>query len=165
MAHDWTRRLEEICTKCEHHLCCDRACPPISEDRYNILLGNGITPDYFEFEGYRRLKMQKDFKCILYADGKCSHHTIKPETCRSGPFTFDIKDDKIEIFLKFESICPIVRILKEVPRAYHEQYLTAIENISNLVSCLPEDELEEVCRIEEPLTEKVSEIPLRKRLS
>ncbi len=144
------------------HYCCYEACPPISEDRYNYLIKNGVSPDYFEFEGYRRLKVKKNNECILFYDGKCSIHAIKPETCRAGPFTFDIRDDKIEIFLKYDSICPVVRILKEVPEAYNQQYLRAVEHISNLVSRLTENELGAICRIDEPLTKKVAEIPMRR---
>lgn len=162
MTQDWVLRIEEICAKCNHHYCCDRACPPITEDRYTLLVKNGVSSDNFEFQGYRRLKIKKNNKCVLFSDGKCSIHRIKPETCRAGPFTFDINGDKIEIFLKKETICPIVRVLKDVPEAYNEQYLNAIEHISNLVYCLTENELGEICKIDEPLTEKLVEIPRRK---
>ena len=161
MIQDWVSHIEETCMKCSCQ-CCYEARPPISIDRYKLLLKNGVSPDYFEFEGYRRLKVKKNNECILFYHGKCSIHAIKPETCRAGPFTFDIKSDKIEIFLKYGSICPAVRILKEVPEAYSQQYLRAIENISNLVSRLTEDELEALHRIDEPLTEKVAEIPRRR---
>lgn len=158
MTQNWVLHIEEICMKCGGQ-CCEGACPPISDERYNFLVKNGVSPDNFEFNGYQHLKLKNNNDCVLFSDGKCNIHSIKPETCRAGPFTFDVKEDKIEIFLKYESICPIVRILKEVPDAYNQQYLNAIENISKLVACLPEDELEAVCRIEEPLTEKVAEIP------
>jgi Fe-S-cluster containining protein len=159
---DWVLRIEEICAKCSHHYCCDGACPPITEDRYKLLTKNGVSPDNFEFQGYKRLKIKNDNKCVLFNDGKCNIHGIKPETCRAGPFTFDIRDDNIEIFLKNESICPIVQVLKDVPEAYNEQYLNAIEHISNVVYLLTENELEEICRIDEPFTEKVAEIPRRR---
>ena len=162
MTQDWVLRIEDICMKCGGH-CCDGARPPISEDRYNYLIENGVSQDHFEIDGFRRLKSKKNNECVLYSDGKCSIHSIKPETCRAGPFTFDIRDDKIEIFLKFERLCPIVRVLKEVPEAYNQQYLRAIEHISNLVSGLSEPELEAICQIDEPLTEKVAEIPRRRK--
>lgn len=162
MTQDWVFRIEKICMKCNHKYCCDGACPPISEDRYDLLIRNGVSPDNFEFNGYRRLKIKKDNMCILFCEGKCSIHNIKPETCQAGPFTFDVKGEKIEIFLKYESICPIVRLLKEVPEAYNRQYLHAIEQISNLASGLSENELKVICMIDEPLTEKVAEIPRRR---
>jgi Fe-S-cluster containining protein len=155
---DWILRIEEVCAKCGIK-CCEGAHPPICEDRYDFLIKNGVSTDCFEFDGYRRLKVKKNNECVLFHDGKCSIHHIKPETCRAGPFTFDIKGDKIEIFLKYESLCPIVRVLKDVPEAYNQQYLNAIEHLSNLVSNLCENELEAIHRIDEPLTEKVAEIP------
>lgn len=158
MTENWILRIEEICITCGHY-CCYESCPPICEARYNSLIKNGVSTDSFEFKGYRRLKVKKNNECILFHNGKCSVHTIKPETCRAGPFTFDINDDKIEIFLKNESICPIVRVLKEIPKAYDQQFSRAIENISNLVSNLYENELQAIHLIYEPLTEKVAEIP------
>lgn len=159
MTKDWILRIEEICMNCHEYSCCDGSCPPISEDRYDLLIKNGVSPDHFEFKGYRRLKIKKDNMCVLFRDGKCSVHDIKPETCQAGPFTFDIKYDKIEFFLKYESLCPIVRVLKEVPEAFNEQFSHAIEQISNLVSNLSENELRIICMIDEPLTEKVADIP------
>jgi uncharacterized protein len=105
------------------------------------------------------MKTHPDGSCICWKDGKCSIHGIKPDTCRAGPFTFDIKGDTIEIFLKFESICPIVRLLKEVPAAYDQQYSLAVKSITHLVANLDDDELTGICRIDEPETEKVAEIP------
>ncbi len=99
--------------------------------------------------------------CILSKDGKCIIHAMKPETCRAGPFTFDVKDNVIGIYLKFSRICPLVTLLKETPEAYQIQYEIAIKNISHLVSNLTEDEIDAICRIDEPETEKVSEVPRR----
>jgi len=99
--------------------------------------------------------------CILSKDGKCIIHAIKPETCRAGPFTFDVKDDAIEIYLKFSCICPLVTLLKETPEAYQIQYEIANKNITHLVSNLTEDEIRAISRIDEPETEKVSEVPRR----
>jgi len=86
-------------------------------------------------------------------------HAIKPETCRAGPFTFDVKDKVIEIYLKFPGICPLVTLLKATPEAYHVQYDLAVKSITHLVSNLTRDELDTICRVEEPETEKVSEVP------
>jgi hypothetical protein len=99
--------------------------------------------------------------CILSKDGKCIIHAIKPETCLAGPFTFDVKDEVIEIYLKFSRICPLVTLLKETPEACQIQYEIAIKNITHLVSNLTEDEINAICRVDEPETEKVSEVPRR----
>jgi hypothetical protein len=113
----------------------------------------------FEFVGYKRLKTRKNGECILSANGKCSIHAFKPETCRSGPFTFDMNGDKIAIYLKHEKICPIVGLLKEVPDAYRQQYELAVQSITHLVRNLQDDELAAICCIDEPETEKVAEVP------
>lgn len=103
-----------------------------------------------------------DGMCICRQDGKCSIHGVKPETCRAGPFTFDVRGDSIEIFLKSESICPLVGLLREVPPAYNQQYSVAEKSITFLVANLPDEELALICSIDEPDTEKVAEIPRRR---
>jgi len=155
---DWMLLAESICMRCDSH-CCHDAHPPISPSCYERLIKAGIDPAMFESEGYTRLKTKKNRECILLVNGKCSIHSCKPETCRAGPFTFDVRGDVIEIFLKYPSICPMVRLLKEVPEAYGQQYDAAVRSITHLVRNLPEDELAAVCRIDEPETEKAGEIP------
>ena len=158
MNTDWLLHAEEICNACGGHCCCE-ANPPISEPCYERLVREGISPDSFEMNGYRRLKSRPDGACVLWNRGRCTIHGIKPETCRAGPFTFDVQGDTVEIFLKLEKICPLVRLLKDEPAAYGQQYARAVENILHLVQNLSENELAAICRIEEPDTEKVAEIP------
>ncbi len=146
--------------RCDGH-CCHDAHPPISPSCYDRLTKAGVPEEMFESEGYTRLKTKKNGECILLVNGKCSIHSCKPETCRAGPFTFDVKDDVIEIFLKYEAICPMVRLLKEVPAAYDQQYAAAAKSIAHLVNNLPDEELAAVCRIDEPDTEKIAEISRR----
>jgi len=157
---DWLLRAEEICMKCGGH-CCDGAHPPISPVCRERLISLGVSKDVFESVGYLRLKVQDDGQCILMKDGKCSIHNIKPETCRAGPFTFDVTGDRINIYLKHERICPIVGLLKSVPEAYRTQYERAVRCITQIVAHLPPDELEVICRIDEPDTDKVAEVPRR----
>ena len=163
MTEDWFSHAERYCLRCGGH-CCDDAHPPISEQCLRRLTAAGVPADAFEVEGYRRLRTRADGTCVMWKDGRCSIHGIKPETCGAGPFTFDVKGDTIEIFLKHEGICPLVRLLRETPEAYEQQYARAVGNITHLVSNLSEEELEAICRIEEPDTEKVAEIPRRYRL-
>jgi Fe-S-cluster containining protein len=158
MTQDWLIRAETICMQCGGH-CCDEAHPPISGPCYHRLVAQGVPEDSFEQKGYRFLKTRKDGTCVFWNEGRCSIHSIKPETCRAGPFTFDVKGGLIEIFLKHEAICPVVRLYKEIPAAYDEQFALAQKSISHLVSNLTEEEITEICRIEEPDTEKVAEIP------
>lgn len=146
--------------RCGGH-CCDGAHPPISDSCYRRLTAAGVSPDCFEYAGYRRLKVHPDGTCIMMNDGKCTIHAIKPETCRAGPFTFDVLDGQLEIFLKYESICPIVGLLKKTPAAYDQQYEQAIKNITHLAANLPAAELDVISRIDEPETEKITEIPMK----
>ncbi|WP_321508510.1 YkgJ family cysteine cluster protein [uncultured Methanoregula sp.] len=158
MTDDWLLKAEDICHTCGGH-CCDNAHPPLSSERIAIILKKGDFLHCIEKDGYHFIRSKANGECCLQRNGKCQIHDFKPETCRAGPFTFDVKGDTIEIFLKFESICPIVRLLKEIPEAYEQQYNRAVTHITRLVSLLPEDELEVICRIDEPETEKVGEIP------
>ena len=155
---DWQFREETICMHCGGH-CCDHAHPPLSESCFRRLVDAGVPLAAFETEGYTRLKTKENGECILSANGKCTIHEIKPETCRAGPFTFDLNGDVIEIYLKHERICPMVRLLKETPEAYRQQYDRAVSSITRLVRNLNQDELDAICRIEEPETEKVAEVP------
>ncbi|OPY47081.1 MAG: Flagellin N-methylase [Methanosaeta sp. PtaU1.Bin016] len=151
--------LSKACEEC--HLaggCCFEARPPLSQKRIDILVANGVSPDAIEFAGYKRLKLRPDGFCILFQDGRCSVHSIKPETCVAGPFTFDMLGATLRIFLKRESICPMVRILKADKLAYDWLFEVSKEMIIDLVRALPASELEEILKIEEPETDLVAEI-------
>lgn len=158
MTDDWLMQAETICLQCDGR-CCVEAHPPVSGSCYARLRSQGVPPEYFDHNGYHHIRARPDGSCICREGGKCSIHGIKPDTCRAGPFTFDVKGDIIEIFLKYENICPLVALLKEVPEAYGQQYSRAVLHITHLVAHMPEDELEVICRIGEPETEKVAEIP------
>ncbi|MGB8219606.1 MAG: YkgJ family cysteine cluster protein [Methanoregula sp.] len=158
MTENWLLRAEAICMACGGH-CCDEAHPPVTKNRYDELITAGATPACFENEGYLRLKTHADGTCILMKDHKCTCHQVKPETCRAGPFTFDVEGDTIRIFLKHASICPIVPLLKEEPGAYRQQYDQAETNILHLVSHLTDTEIAEINRIDEPDTDLVMTIP------
>lgn len=155
--------LSRACADC--HLqggCCFEARPPLTEERIKILLDAGVPESAIEFEGYRRLGLREDGFCVLFSEGKCSIHSIKPETCIAGPFTFDIADGKIQIFLKRESICPMVRFLKSDKKAYDALFDRSVEMIMHLVSQIPDSEMAEILKIEEPETDLVAKIRLSK---
>lgn len=141
--------------------CCLEARPPLTQQRIEILLAGGVSPEDIEFAGYKRLQLKPDGFCVLFRDGKCSVHSIKPETCVAGPFTFDIEGSILQIFLKKESICPMVAFLKENREAYDGLFETSVAKIVDLVYALPPSELAEVLKIEEPETELVAEIRLK----
>ncbi|OPY50310.1 MAG: Flagellin N-methylase [Methanosaeta sp. PtaU1.Bin112] len=153
--------LSRACSNC--HLdggCCFEARPPLSQERIDILMKNGVPESAVEFVGYKRLRLKKDGFCVLFQDGRCSIHSIKPETCVAGPFTFDIKDNVLQIFIKRESICPMVRFLRADKKAYDGLFETAVEKIIHLIKAIPAAEMAEILKIEEPETDLVAEIPL-----
>ena len=153
--------LSRACGEC--HLdggCCFEARPPLSQDRIDILLENGVSPDAIEFAGYKRLRLKPDGFCLLFQNGRCSIHSIKPETCVAGPFTFDMKGTLLQIFLKKDSICPMVRFLKANRKAYDELFQVSLKKILDLVKAVPALEMAEILKIEEPETDLVAEIRL-----
>jgi Fe-S-cluster containining protein len=139
--------------------CCTGAYPPISRNCYERLVARGVPEDAFEWRGYRAVRARDDGTCIFFHGSRCSIQGIKPESCRAGPFTFDVHGDMIRIFLKREAVCPVVTLLREVPEVYGYQFARAKESITRLVADLNDDELAAICRIEEPETEYVAEIP------
>jgi uncharacterized protein len=154
--------LSQACNEC--HLvggCCFDARPPLSQERIDILLKNGVSADAVEFAGYKRLRLKPDGFCVLFQDGKCSIHSIKPETCVAGPFTFDIKENVLQIFIKRESICPMVRFLKANRKAFDGLFEASVERIMELVSSVPPQEMAEILKIDEPETDLVAEIRLK----
>jgi len=154
--------LSQACNEC--HLvggCCFDARPPLSQDRIDILLKNGVSADAVEFAGYKRLRLKPDGFCVLFQDGKCSIHSIKPETCVAGPFTFDMKGNILQIFIKRESICPMVRFLKANRKAFDGLFEASVERIMELVDKVPPLEMAEILKIDEPETDLVAEIKLK----
>ncbi|MEM0302488.1 MAG: YkgJ family cysteine cluster protein [Archaeoglobaceae archaeon] len=150
----------EICSKCGGK-CCFEAKPPISNKRLKILLENGISSDFVEFGKYKHLKLKNDGYCVFFDNGKCKIHGIKPETCVAGPITFDIREGKLELYIKKETICPLVKFLKENEDVLKEHMNIALEKILDLIRELEKGELEEILKIEEPETEKIFEVNLK----
>jgi Predicted Fe-S-cluster oxidoreductase len=159
MNKEWIDIAEEICRRCGG-ICCVDAHPPVSTGRKDLMVRAGTSENVFEFYGYQRLAARSDGTCIMMKNGRCQVHGIKPETCISGPFTFDLHGNVLEIYLKRESLCPLVRYLKEDREAYDCQYEMAVKNITSLVEEIPRSELEVIVRIPEPETDKVAEIIL-----
>jgi Fe-S-cluster containining protein len=161
MEDDLCKALSRSCEGCHlHGGCCFEARPPLGQERIDILKKNGVPEEAIEFEGYNRLRLGPDGYCLLFVDGKCSIHSIKPETCVAGPFTFDIKDGMLQIFLKRESICPMVGLLKADPKAYDALFETSVAMITHLVRRIPAAEMDEILKIDEPETDLVAEITI-----
>jgi Fe-S-cluster containining protein len=155
--------LSQACSCCKLSSgCCMEARPPLTKSRADILLANGVSHDDIEFQGYRRLRLKPDGFCVLIRDGKCSLHSVKPETCVAGPFTFDMKGSILQIFLKKPSICPMVEVLKQNNELYQNLFDLSVSKIRDLVIELPAEELAEIVKIEEPDTDLVAEIKMAK---
>jgi len=159
--------LSRACAKCDiGGGCCFEARPPLTDERIRILMDNGVRPDQIDRigAGYKRLGIRPDGFCTLFKDGMCSIHSVKPETCIAGPFTFDVKGAVLEIYLKRENICPMVAFLKDNRKVYDELFEAAVENITKLLDGISQSELAEIVKIDEPDTDLVAEIRLKRRL-
>jgi Fe-S-cluster containining protein len=153
--------LSMACSRCIlNGGCCMEARPPLTQKRIDILLANGVEPQHIEFQGYKRLKLKPDGFCVLFNNGKCSVHAVKPETCVAGPFTFDVKGSILQIFMKKPSICPMVEFLKIDKSAYERMFNLSVTKIMDLIDNMPAEELAVVLKIDEPETELVAEIKM-----
>lgn len=159
MDDDWILRAEAICAACGGH-CCNGACPPLSGERVRTILAHGDHACHIETDGYRRIRTKENGECAMFDAGKCRIHAVKPETCMAGPFTFAVTDHTLEIYLKKESICPLVAHLKADAGMYDMQYRRAVGHLTRLVRALPPDELAVISAISEPETDLVAALPL-----
>ncbi len=73
--------LSKACSRCRlDDGCCMGLMPPLTQKSIGILLANGVSPEEIEFKGYKWLRLKPDGFCALFENGKCSIHSIKPET-------------------------------------------------------------------------------------
>ena len=154
---DFISYAEYICGLCGGR-CCHEAHPPLCEARLKTILAHGDFRGSIEYRGYLRLKAGSDGQCVMLSHGRCQIHRFKPETCSAGPFTFDAKGSVLEIYLKRETICPLVSYLTANPEALEAQKKIAIRLFRRLVESLPGEELAHIVLIPEPETDKVAEI-------
>jgi len=154
-----------ICKNCELN-CCKEAKPPITPNRRAIietyLETAGINiENLFEKHAYTFPKEYEDGYCVFLdrSTRKCKIHLVKPETCVSGPVTFDInlKTRKIEWFLKMEKICPLAGIIRKDKETFLNHVMSAKRELLTLVRDLDAQELSTILRIDEPETFKIGE--------
>lgn len=154
-----------ICSNCRIG-CCKGARPPITPSRrrsiQDYLTREGIKIENpFEKTVYTFPKEHEDGNCVFFngGTGRCIIHSVKPETCVSGPITFDInlKTGKIEWFLKMEKICPLAGALYKDKEALLRQVESAKREIITLVHELSPEELSAILKIEEPETFQIGE--------
>jgi len=155
----------DVCSGCKI-ICCQDAKPPLSESRKKILkeyLGKQkINVDkIFTKESYSYPSVDEQVLCIFNSKEtkRCIVHSVKPETCRAGPITFDInfKTKKVQYFLKKTEICAYAGELFKNKTAFKEHYEVAKKEVMHLIEELSADELRELMKIDEPQTFKVGE--------
>ena len=161
----------DVCSQCRN-ICCQDAKPPLTEKRKQILSEylkkQKITiKEPFSKEQYSYPAVDDAIYCRLFnkESGKCSVHPVKPETCVSGPITFDInfKTKKVEWFLKKDELCAFAGILYKNKAAFQDHLEIAKKQIMQLIKELSAEELKAIVKIEEPLTFKIGEddLPLQ----
>ena len=155
----------DVCSECKD-ICCRDAKPPLSENRKKVIK---------EYLNKQKIKIEKPFikesysypsvdKMVLCVFNnketkRCIVHSVKPETCRAGPITFDInfKTKKVQYFLKKSEICAYAGELFKNKVAFKEHYDVAKKEIMCLIEELSADELRDLMKIDEPQTFKVGE--------
>ena len=155
----------DVCSQCKS-ICCQDAKPPLTEKRKQIiseyLKKQKITiKEPFSNEQYSYPAVDDEVYCRLFnkETGKCSVHPVKPETCVSGPITFDInfKTKKVEWFLKKDELCEFAGILYKDQVAFKDHLEIAKKQIMQLITELSAEELRAIVKIEEPQTFKIGE--------
>jgi uncharacterized protein len=155
----------DVCSQCKS-ICCQDAKPPLTESRKKILYQylkeqkiNIVEP--FAKNDYSCPAVDEETYCKLFSKqtGKCMVHPVKPETCVSGPITFDInfKTKKVEWFLKTSELCAYAGALFKNKAALKNHFEVAKKQITMLIKQLSADELRAIVKIDEPQTFKVGE--------
>ncbi len=155
----------DVCSQCKIY-CCQDAKPPLTETRKKILKQylkeQKIKIDQpFTKESYSYPAVDELLYCNFFnkETKKCSVHSVKPETCVSGPITFDVnfKTKKIEYFLKKSEICAYAGVLYSDKANFKTHFEEAKKQLTQVVCQLDADELREIVKIDEPHTFKVGE--------
>jgi uncharacterized protein len=155
----------DVCSQCKS-ICCQDAKPPLSEKRKKILQEylkkqKIFIAEPFAKNDYSFPAVDEDIYCRLFSrqTGKCMVHPVKPETCVSGPITFDInfKTKKVEWFLKTSELCAYAGSLYKNKAAFKKHFEVAKKQIAALIGQLSADELRAIVKIDEPQTFKVGE--------
>jgi uncharacterized protein len=162
----------DVCGKCKT-ICCQDAKPPLTEKRKKIITKYLQTQKInlenpFTKEDYSYPSVDTQVYCGLFdkKTGKCIVHVVKPETCVSGPVTFDINffTKKIEWFLKKDIICAYAGALYKNKAAFAEHLEVAKKQLATLIFELSPEELCAIVKIAEPETFKIGEDDLPKKV-
>jgi len=157
----------DTCSRCKTNWgCCLGTRPPISDERRRIIEGylknRGIEiEEPFVEEDYIFPREQASGYCVFRdgETGKCVVHAVKPETCVSGPVTFDINLDtgKVEWFLKMCRICDLAGVVAEDRQLLQKHVASAKKESTRLIKQLSGAALRAVLGKDEPETFKIGE--------
>ncbi len=155
----------DVCSKCKtEYSCCFGTRPPITIERRKIIeeylkreklpIANAFVQEEYVFpkentQGYCVFHDMKTRKCII--------HSVKPETCVSGPITFDTNrtTGKIELYIKMDKICPLAGIVYKDKEILQKHLNSARKEITRLVDELDSDALKAILKKDEPETFKI----------
>jgi Fe-S-cluster containining protein len=158
----------DVCEDCKL-ICCQDANPPLTASRIKIVreffkTNNFPLGDVFIAEEYIHPSADSGGFCFFYSkeDKKCRIHHVKPETCKAGPFTFDINPltRKVEWFLKKGCLCALAEKLFGDKIAFRDHFNEAKVELMKLICDLDSSELKAILKIDEPQTFKVGETDL-----
>jgi Fe-S-cluster containining protein len=163
----------DVCGKCKtSYSCCFGTRPPITEERRKIieehLEKQGIPiVNAFVQEDYMFPKENVEGYCVFHdmKTRKCVIHAVKPETCVSGPITFDInkKTGNIEWFVKMDKICPLAGVVYDDKKLLQKHLESAKRELTHLMKELAPEALKAILQKDEPETFKICEDPLEKK--
>jgi Fe-S-cluster containining protein len=155
------------CSRCKtNYSCCNDTTPPITGERREIIeayLRKEKIPvkDAFVETGYVFPRLVEQGYCVFNdkRTRKCLIHAVKPETCVAGPITFDInvRNRKIEWFIKKESICQLAGVVYEDKKRLARHLGSAKTEILRLVRGLDGKALKAILAKDEPETLKIGE--------
>jgi Fe-S-cluster containining protein len=157
----------DTCSRCKTKwACCLGTRPPITDERKRTieayLREYAIEIDMpFAEEDYVFPREQASGYCVFRngKTGKCVVHAVKPETCVSGPVTFDInvRSGKIEWFLKMDRICDLAGVVAQDRELLEMHLVSAKRETGRLVKQLGGEALKAILKKDEPETFKIDE--------
>jgi Fe-S-cluster containining protein len=159
MDQDWILSAGATCSDCGGR-CCQGARLPLSPARSALIASRGLLNGHIGFARYHRMAADGQGWCAVLREGRCAIHCIKPKTCVAEPFSFDIREGMLEIYLKRKIICPLAGLFRKNPKAYRIHHDHAAHEIVRLVRKLPFPELKAVLQVDEPKTDRVETNPL-----
>jgi Fe-S-cluster containining protein len=155
----------DVCAPCVL-ICCQDANPPLTQKRMKLISSflkeqNIPTKNVFVREGHTHPATDAKGICIFYNKDtrRCKVHSVKPETCKAGPITFDInlQTRKVEFYLKKDEICALAQTIHSDYEQFKVHFEAAKVDIMHLICELESDALKELLTIPEPQTFKIAE--------